>query len=61
MLAWLQEAVFDCECPDCHGAMSLDRATIDGGLGNCPVCGCGIDTRDLREALHQAEWEQTRT
>jgi hypothetical protein len=54
---WLQNAVFDCECPSCHGAVSLDRSAVDGGLGYCPTCGCVIDTRDLREVLHQAEWE----
>ena len=57
MQDWSQDAIFDCECPKCRGALSLDRQTIDGGLASCPVCGCGVDTRDLREALHQAAWE----
>jgi transcription initiation factor IIE alpha subunit len=57
MKNWLLNAVIDCECPACHGAVSLDRAAIDGGLGYCPTCGSAVDTRELREVMHQAEWE----
>jgi len=54
---WLDSAVFDCECSGCHGVLSLDRQTIDMGIGACPMCGQDIDMRDLGEVLRQAERE----